>query len=120
MTLQTPLGKSGTKALPSSSPVPAEKAKAESSSALPLISVYRVEDAELPAEVIGDSAMSAPLPVTIPMDKVMTNIVQNLDFKAWSENARNMWFKDFKSPPSRADQRHFLVLHLLVLQACPA
>jgi len=77
-----------------------EKSKADT--ALPIISVYRVEDAELPAEVIGDSAISAPLPATIPMDKVMTNIVQNLDFKAWSENARNMWFKDFKSAPSRA------------------
>jgi hypothetical protein len=87
--LQTPLSKAGGKGK-------------DVSSALPLISVYRVEDAELPAEVIGDSAMSAPLPATIPMDKVMTNIVQNLDFKAWSENARNMWFKDFKSPPSRA------------------
>jgi hypothetical protein len=95
---KTPAG--GTKAL-ASSPTPGEKAK-ESTSALPLISVYRVEDAELPAEVIGESAMSAPLPATIPMDKVMTNIVQNLDFKAWSENARNMWFKDFKSTPSRA------------------
>jgi hypothetical protein len=76
-----------------------EKAKGESSTVLPLISVYRVEDAELPAEAIGEAA---PLPSTIPMDKVMTNIVQNLDFKAWSENARNMWFKDFKSTPSRA------------------
>jgi len=69
---------------------------------LPLISVYRVEDAALPLEVGDDSAMSAPLPPTIPMDLVMTNIVQNLNFNAWSEHARSMWFKDFKSPPSRA------------------
>lgn len=81
---------------------PAEKAKADATVTLPLISVYRVEDAELPAEVMVDSATAAPLPPTIPMDKVMTNIVNNLDFKAWSENARSMWFKDFKSPPSRA------------------
>lgn len=87
---------------PTGSTTAIEKAKPDPGSVPPLISVYRVEDAELPAEVIGDSAMCAPLPATIPMDKVMTNIVQNLDFKAWSENARNMWFKDFKSPPSRA------------------
>lgn len=96
-TLKTPV----VKALQSSSP--GEKLKESTGTVgVALISVYRVEDAELPAEVIGDSAMSAPLPATIPMDKVMTNIVQNLDFKAWSENARSMWFKDFKSPPSRA------------------
>mmetsp|Transcript_27282 Transcript_27282/g.62842 ORF Transcript_27282/g.62842 Transcript_27282/m.62842 type:complete len:415 (+) Transcript_27282:93-1337(+) len=67
-----------------------------------LISVYRVEDAELPFGAMGGNSMCAPLPQTIPMEKVMTNIVQNLDFKAWSENARNVWFRDFKSPPSRA------------------
>lgn len=70
--------------------------------ALPLISVYRVEDAELPSEVISDGAMPAPLPPGVPMDKVMTNVVQNLDLKAWSEHARSMWFKVFKSQPSRA------------------
>jgi|Transcript_3633 hypothetical protein len=93
------LSKAGTK---SSAPVSPSSEKPNSGTLL--ISVYRVEDAELPADAIGDSAiaMSAPLPATIPMDKVMTNIVQNLDFKAWSDNARNMWFKDFKSPPSRA------------------
>jgi hypothetical protein len=69
---------------------------------LPLIAVYRVEDAALPAEVSDEYSMFAPLPSSIPMDLVMTNIVQNLDFKAWSEQARNMWFKDFKSAPSRA------------------
>jgi hypothetical protein len=74
----------------------------ETTVALPFISVYRVEDAALPPEVTDDWAMSAPLPATIPMDLVMTNIVQNLDFKAWSEHARSMWFKDFKSTPSRA------------------
>jgi len=92
---QTPKG--STKA---ATPTAASGEKAKSTSTT--ISVYRVEDAELPAEVEGDS-MSAPLPSTIPMDKVMQNIVQNLDFKAWSQdNARNMWFRDFKSPPSRA------------------
>jgi hypothetical protein len=69
---------------------------------LPVIAVYRVEDAALPAQVSDEFAMCAPLPSSIPMDLVMTNIVQNLDFKAWSEQARNMWFKDFKSAPSRA------------------
>eukprot|EP00448_Togula_jolla_P007705 CAMPEP_0170614284 /NCGR_PEP_ID=MMETSP0224-20130122/24717_1 /TAXON_ID=285029 /ORGANISM="Togula jolla, Strain CCCM 725" /LENGTH=439 /DNA_ID=CAMNT_0010939929 /DNA_START=51 /DNA_END=1370 /DNA_ORIENTATION=- len=71
-------------------------------SSLPLISVYRVEDAELPPQVTDERAQFAPLPATIPMDKVMTNIVQNLDFKAWSDQSKSMWFKDFKSPPSRA------------------
>lgn len=36
------------------------------------------------------------------MDKIMSNIAQNLDFKGWSEQARNLWFKDFKSQCSRA------------------
>lgn len=87
------------------SPQNSGRGRTETGSSLPgaLISVYRVEDAELPAEVSGSSgAMSANLPNNIPMDKVMTNIVQNLDFKARSENSRNMWLKDFKSPPSRA------------------
>eukprot|EP00929_Paragymnodinium_shiwhaense_P121295 TRINITY_DN93469_c0_g1_i1.p1 TRINITY_DN93469_c0_g1~~TRINITY_DN93469_c0_g1_i1.p1 ORF type:complete len:447 (+),score=82.33 TRINITY_DN93469_c0_g1_i1:79-1419(+) len=79
-----------------------KKDRLETHVALPLISVYRVEDAALPAEVTDDYSMFAPLPATIPMDLVMTNIVQNLDFKAWSEHARSMWFKDFKSMPSRA------------------
>jgi len=70
--------------------------------AMPVISVYRVEDAELPQEVYGGLGTPCPLPPSIPMDKVMTNIAQNLDFKAWSEQARNMWFKDFKSQCSRA------------------
>mmetsp|Transcript_44180 Transcript_44180/g.102027 ORF Transcript_44180/g.102027 Transcript_44180/m.102027 type:complete len:432 (+) Transcript_44180:44-1339(+) len=69
---------------------------------LALKSVYKVEDAELPLEAIGNKSMSAPLPPTIPMERVLTNIVQNLDFKAWSEKARNAWFRDFKSAPSRA------------------
>lgn len=69
-----------------------------------MISIFRVEDAELPLEATADTAAfaPAPLPATIPVDKVMTNIVQNLDFKAWSDHARSMWFKEFKSPPSRA------------------
>merc|ERR1719389_163975 len=46
--------------------------------------------------------MFAPLPETIPVEKVMTNIVNNLDFEGWSEKARNTWFKDFCSKPSRA------------------
>eukprot|EP00927_Polykrikos_kofoidii_P067580 TRINITY_DN63027_c0_g1_i1.p1 TRINITY_DN63027_c0_g1~~TRINITY_DN63027_c0_g1_i1.p1 ORF type:complete len:442 (-),score=76.10 TRINITY_DN63027_c0_g1_i1:306-1631(-) len=76
--------------------------RSETTVALPLINVYRVEDAALPPEVTDDTAMSAPLPASIPMDLVMTNIVQNLDFKGWSEHARSMWFKDFKSQTSRA------------------
>jgi hypothetical protein len=69
---------------------------------LPLISVYRVEDAELPMDGIGEDTMFAPLPETIPVEKVMTNIVNNLDFEGWSEKAKNTWFKDFCSKPSRA------------------
>jgi len=69
--------------------------------ALPLIGVYRVEDAALPSEALSGH-VPTPLPGSIPFDKVMTNIVQNVDFKSWSENARNMWFKDFKSDPSKA------------------
>lgn len=71
---------------------------------LPLINVYRVEDADIPQEVFGGIASPAPLPSSIPIDKVMTNIAQNLDFKAGpgAEQARNMWFKDFKSSSSRA------------------
>lgn len=71
---------------------------------LPLISVYRVEDADLPDQVIAseDSGAFAPLPETIPAEKVMTNIVNNLDFEGWSERARSTWFKDFCSRPSRA------------------
>mmetsp|Transcript_162603 Transcript_162603/g.521285 ORF Transcript_162603/g.521285 Transcript_162603/m.521285 type:complete len:449 (+) Transcript_162603:176-1522(+) len=82
----------------------AERAKNDASVALPMISIYRVEDAELPVEATGDTVFfaPAPLPEAIPMDKVMSNIVQNLDFKAWSGHARAMWFKDFKLPPSRA------------------
>lgn len=71
-------------------------------SALPLISVYRVEDADLPSIESFDEAASAPLPESIPVEKVMTNIVNNLDFEGWSERARNTWFKDFCSTPSRA------------------
>merc|ERR1719199_891252 len=75
----------------------------DTSVALPLISVYRVEDAALPPEVHSDSAPFAPLPSTIPMDLVMTNIVNNLDqTRGWLPQSRTMWFKDFKSPPSRA------------------
>jgi len=85
--------------LPGDSATEASKAD---SSPMHLISVYRVEDAELPFGAMGGSSQCAPLPQTIPMEKVMTNIVQNLDFKAWSENARSVWFRDFKSPPSRA------------------
>ncbi|CAE8612675.1 unnamed protein product [Polarella glacialis] len=78
------------------------KGAGPTSAALPVISVYRVEDAELPPEAYSGLGPPAPLPASIPMDKVMTNIAQNLDSKAWSEQARNMWFKDFKSQPSRA------------------
>jgi hypothetical protein len=77
-------------------------ATAAGASTLPLIGVYRVEDAALPPEVLEDTTASGSLPSSIPIDKVMTNIVQNLDFKSWSDNARNMWYKDFKSPPSKA------------------
>lgn len=81
----------------------AETKPKEASSSLPLISVYRVEDADLP-EKIGsfDETAFAPLPETIPAEKVMTNIVNNLDFEGWSERARSTWFKDFCSRPSRA------------------
>lgn len=79
-----------------------ERQLPDTTAKLPPINVYRVEDAELPAEVVDDVARSAPLPATIPMEKVMTNIVNNLEYKGVAENARSLWFKDFKSPPSRA------------------
>lgn len=62
----------------------------------------RVEDAELPVEATSDTAdfRAAELPACIPFDKVMNNIKQNLCLKT-SEHARNMWFKDFKSTPSK-------------------
>ena len=70
--------------------------------ALPAINVHCVEDAELPPEALEDlNVPCAPMPSNIPVDKVMTNIVQNLDFKNWSEHTRTMWFKDFKTNPSR-------------------
>ncbi|CAJ1348768.1 unnamed protein product [Effrenium voratum] len=69
---------------------------------LPAVTVYNVEFAELPAECYGGLRTPCQLPASIPMDKIMTNIVQNLDFKGWSEQARSLWFKDFKSPCSRA------------------
>lgn len=94
-------------------PVPATPASSSSmrvakatttAEALPVINVYRVEEAEIPDEVFGDLRTLSPLPSTIPMDKVMTNILGNLEsrFKGWSEQARNLWFKDFKSASSRA------------------
>lgn len=84
-----------------------EKAKSETSIATvpgTMNSVYRVQDTEVPIEAIGDQSMSAPLPDNINMEHVMTNIKQNLDLKAWvhQDHAQNTWFKDFKSPPSRA------------------
>mmetsp|Transcript_7038 Transcript_7038/g.16693 ORF Transcript_7038/g.16693 Transcript_7038/m.16693 type:complete len:416 (-) Transcript_7038:202-1449(-) len=69
---------------------------------LPSINIYNVEYAELPAECHGGLATPAPLPASIPLDKIMSNIAQNLDLKGWSEQARNLWFKDFKSQCSRA------------------
>lgn len=66
------------------------------------LNVYRVEDAALPPEVADDEARSAPLPTNIPVDKVMTNIVNNLEHKSVAREARSVWFKDFKSLPSRA------------------
>ena len=98
---------------------------------LPSINIYNVEYAELPAECHGGLATPAPLPPSIPLDKIMSNIepcpmlrsdfcfgsasesflflfardpakAQNLDLKGWSEQARNLWFKDFKSQCSRA------------------
>jgi len=69
---------------------------------LPPLCAFRVEEAELPKEALDDNCRkAAPLPSSIPMDKVMLNIVQNLDVKAWSEQARNSWFRDFRSKPSR-------------------
>eukprot|EP00913_Durusdinium_trenchii_P003968 g3676.t1 len=59
---------------------------------LPTVNVYNVEFAELPGECYGGGLGSpAPLPASIPMDKIMSNIAQNLDFKGWSEQARNLW-----------------------------
>jgi len=70
---------------------------------LPPLCAFCVEEAQLPKEVLDETCRrAAPLPSSIPMEKVMLNIVQNLDVKAWSEQARNSWFKDFRSRPSRA------------------
>mmetsp|Transcript_6277 Transcript_6277/g.15596 ORF Transcript_6277/g.15596 Transcript_6277/m.15596 type:complete len:439 (-) Transcript_6277:239-1555(-) len=102
LAVQQASGDSAVASPSSSAEVSRDRVLSDAAVSLPLISVYRVEDAELPFEVMDDTAMSAPLPATIPMDLVMTNIVQNLDFKAWSDHAKNLWFKDFKSPPSRA------------------
>lgn len=66
----------------------------------PLVSVYRVEDAELPLK-LGEEQFS-PLPTNIHLEKVMSNIVNNLDIKTWSDKARATWTRDFKSLPSRA------------------
>jgi len=83
-----------------------EKGKGDANATLPLINVLCVEDAQFPNEVSEESVTYAPLPATIPMEKVMNNIVQNLNFKAWSEEARNtirnQWFSFFKSPASMA------------------
>lgn len=84
-------------------PQSAEKAKVETSVALPLISGYRVTHAELPPEVNDPTAKFAPLPTTFSMDSVMTNVFQSLDRKAkWSDKAKTSWFKVAKSPPSYA------------------
>merc|ERR1719274_542297 len=74
--------------------------------------VYRVE--------MADISDTSKLPDSIPLDKVMTNIKNNLNFhfhftsnatKALKRN-RNAWFKDFQAP----HLRRLLVLHLQVLQ----
>ena len=41
---------------------------------LPSINIYNVEYAELPAECHGGLATPAPLPASIPLDKIMSNI----------------------------------------------
>ena len=41
---------------------------------LPSINIYNVEYAELPAECHGGLSAPAPLPASIPMDKIMSNI----------------------------------------------
>lgn len=86
-------------------PAVASRSEAQASSqGLPFISVYKVEDAEIPSEAFGPLALTCPLPSSIPIEKVMTNIAQNLDYKAsaGADQARNQWFKEFKSPSSRA------------------
>ena len=46
---------------------------------LPTVNVYNVEFAELPNECYGGGlATPAPLPASIPMDKIMSNIAPEL------------------------------------------
>jgi len=77
----------------------------EPTTLLPSKCVYSVHDAALPHVEAGEGlsiGLAAPLPPTIPIDQVMKNIKQNLVIGAWSEHARDMWFEDFMSAPSRA------------------
>lgn len=47
---------------------------------LPTVNVYNVEFAELPTEW-GGLASPAPLPASIPMDKIMSNIEPQLKLR---------------------------------------
>eukprot|EP00397_Hematodinium_sp_SG-2012_P057675 GEMP01072324.1.p1 GENE.GEMP01072324.1~~GEMP01072324.1.p1 ORF type:complete len:342 (+),score=50.26 GEMP01072324.1:56-1081(+) len=62
------------------------------------VSVYCVEDAVLPTNI---KAQYAPLPPVVPIDKVLMNIVNNIDFVNTGGSDQS-WFRYFNSKPSRA------------------
>jgi len=62
--------------------------------------VYRVEDAVLPSNIMEEYA---PLPKAVPLDKVLTNIVNNIDFeKIGTASQQKIWTRHFNSRPSLA------------------
>jgi len=71
---------------------------------LPTVNVYNVEFAELPNECYGGGLASpAPLPASIPMDKIMSNIAPELQtsvfhpYEAWCSLA----FILYKAPEEK-------------------
>jgi len=74
---------------------------------LPRIISLRVEDAELPVEATADTEnfAAAPLPGTLPLDKVEDSIAATLEFRARParlDHAKQSWLKDFRSKYARA------------------
>lgn len=63
-----------------------------------------VDGIELPEEAFTETEKNAaaPLPAVIPLEKVEIAVVNNLDFRAWSEHAKVVWLKDFRGKHSRA------------------
>ena len=72
---------------------------------LPTVNVYNVEFAELPNECYGGGLASpAPLPASIPMDKIMSNIAPELQTsvfhpcETWCSLGFMMIYEDTGSP----------------------